>query len=331
MKPNRYFSSALEKEKKQLGHIESLRALAALMVLVFHFLSFTGVDGFLIENAQLRESSKFGAQGVELFYIISGFVIYYSLSNTNPVSYNYLKYIGKRFARIFPPFLGTLFLICVIALLWKGNYGYTAKQILENATLTVDLFRDSEWMNPIFVTLKVEFLFYLLIGFLVIWMRKSLWIYGVILFSSLLSVLFFHSIDIVHNIPFFVAGIACSEIYRSKHILVNSLLLTGSMLVLIFIFPGEDILVLSLGIAFLLWLKIKSAWLEWMGQFSYSLYLTHGLSGGLFLFVFKNPNYVNLNSWLALILALVVALVFAYCYYLIVEKRAMSWSRKINY
>ncbi len=321
----------MEKGKKHLGHIESLRALAALMVLVFHFLSFNGVDGFLIGNAGIRESSQFGAQGVELFYIISGFVIYYSLSNTNPASYNYLKYIWKRFARIFPPFLGTLILICLVALIWKGNYGYNPRQILQNATLTVDIFRDSQWMNPIFVTLKVEFLFYLVIGFLVIWMRKSQWIYGLILFSSLLSVLFFHSIDIVHNIPFFAAGIACSEIYRSKNILLNSVILAGSLFVLIAIFPWEDILVLGIGITFLLWVKIKSAWLEWLGQFSYSLYLTHGLSGGLFLFVFKNEHYVNLNSWHALILASVVAIIFAYCYYLVVERRAISWSRKIRY
>jgi exopolysaccharide production protein ExoZ len=321
----------LEKEKKQLSHIESLRALAALMVLVFHFLSFSGVAGFLIGNAELREFSKFGAQGVELFYIISGFVIYYSLTNTNPAAYSYLKYIGKRFARIFPPFLGTLILICVVALIWKGEYPYTPKQIVENATLTVDLFRDSEWMNPIFVTLKVEFLFYLVIGLLVIWMRKSRWIYGVILFLSLLSVLFFHSMDLVHNIPFFVAGIACSEIYKSKNRSLNAALLASSLFILFWIFPWEDIVVLCIGMIFLLGVKIKSAWLEWLGQFSYSLYLTHGLSGGLFLFVFKNEHYVNLNSWFALVLASLVAITFAYCYYLLIERRAINWSRKIRY
>ena len=321
----------MEKEKKQLVHIESLRALAALMVLVFHFLSFSGAEGFLIKNVDLRQFSKFGAQGVELFYIISGFVIYYSLSNTNSASYNYLKYLGKRFARIFPPFLGTLILICLVALIWKGDYGYSAKQILQNATLTVDLFRNSEWMNPIFVTLKVEFLFYLVIGFLVIWMRKSPWIYGSILVLSLLCVPFFHAVDVIHNIPFFAAGIACSEIYQSKNILLNRFILAGSLLILFLIFPWEDILVLGIGITFLLWVKIKSAWLEWMGRFSYSLYLTHGLSGGLFLFVFKNEHYVNLNSWLALILATIVSITFAYGYYLLVERPAMRLSRKVSY
>lgn len=312
-------------------HIESLRALAALMVLVFHFISFYGVDGFLVENALIRGYSRFGAQGVELFYIISGFVIYYSLTNTDSGIYSYYKYLLKRFARIFPPFLGTLALICLVAFIWKGAYPYDVKQILENATLTVDLFRDSEWMNPIFVTLKVEFSFYLVIGLLVILLRKHLLIYSLVLLAALIPVLFFHSIDLIHNIPFFIAGIACSEIYKSRNLPVNYALVICSLLVLLFLFPIEDTVVLVIGVSFILWVKIQSSWLEWIGQFSYSLYLTHGLAGGLFLFLVKNDKYLNLNSWLALILAVFVAIAFAYVYYRIIEKRAINWSKRIHY
>ena len=314
-----------------MGHIESLRALAALMVLVFHFLSFHGVDGFLVENELIRDYSRFGAQGVELFYIISGFVIYYSLTNTDSGVYSYYTYLLKRFARIFPPFLGILALICLVAFIWKGSYPYDVKQIAENATLTVDLFRDSEWMNPIFVTLKVEFLFYLLIGIQVIFYRRNILIYSLVHFTALVLVLFFHSIDLIHNTPFFIAGIACSEIYKSRNLSVNYLLITCSLIVLVFIFPIEDALVLIIGVSLILWVKIRSKWLEWIGQFSYSLYLTHGLAGGLFLFVAKNEKYLNLPGWLAIGLAVFIAITFAYCYYLVIEKRAISWSKKIRY
>lgn len=314
-----------------MGHIESLRALAALMVLVFHFLSFHGVDGFLVENVLIRDYSRFGAQGVELFYIISGFVIYYSLTNTDSGVYSYYTYLLKRFARIFPPFLGILALICLVAFIWKGSYPYNAKQIAENATLTVDLFRDSEWVNPIFVTLKVEFLFYLLIGFLVIFLRRNILIYSLVLFTALVLVLFFHSIDLIHNTPFFIAGIACSEIYKSRNLPINYLLITCSLVILVLVFPIEDTLVLIIGVSLILWVKIRSNLLEWIGQFSYSLYLTHGLSGGLLLFVTKNEKYLNLPGWLAIGLAVFIAITFAYCYYLVIEKRAISWSKKIRY
>lgn len=314
-----------------MGHIESLRALAALMVLVFHFLSFEGIGGFLIENPLIRQYSKFGAQGVELFYIISGFVIYYSLTSTDSKGYSYSKYLLKRFARIFPPFLGTLALICLVAFIWKGDYPYSAKQILENATLTVDLFKDETWMNPIFNTLKVEFSFYLIIGLLVLMMRRRVLFYSFILFAALGSVFFFHSTDLIHNTPFFVVGIACSEIYKGKNLVINYALVASGFIVLGIIFPLEDTVVVIIGIVLLLWVKIQSLWLESIGRFSYSLYLTHGLSGGLFLFFVRNEKYVYLNSWLALFLAGIIALVFAYCYYQIIEKCAISWSKKIRY
>ncbi|AEA43333.1 acyltransferase family protein [Fluviicola taffensis] len=323
--------NTFEQETKQLGHIEALRALAALMVLVFHLLSFNRGDEFLIENAWIRECSKFGAQGVELFYLISGFVIFYSLTNTDPKKYNYFRYLQKRFLRISPPFWGILFLICLLAFVWKGDYPYSMKQILENATLTVDLFHHSNWMNPIFITLKVEFLFYGIIGFLILIMRKNKWVYTFVLSLSLCSVFFFHQIDIIHNIPFFVAGIACSEIYKSKNLLINYLLIISVLVLLGSIFSLEDFVIVCIGIVLILWIKLKGFWIEWLGKFSYSLYLTHGFSGGLFLFIFKNENYLNLPSWLSIVLAVVVAIAFAYCYYQIIEKKAIRWSKKIHY
>ncbi len=314
-----------------MGHIESLRAIAALMVLCFHLLSFEGINGKLIANDSIREYSKFGAQGVELFYLISGFVIYFSLSKVDFTLRMYPKYLLKRFLRIFPPFWGVVLLICLIALIWKGIYPYSFEQIVQNATLTIDLFGTSDWLNPIFATLKVEFLFYLLIGFLAVFMRKSPYFYAGICFSALGSTYFFHTIDIIHNIPFFLLGIACSEIYQSKNKELNYSLIAASLLLLGFIFPLEDLIVALLGVCFILWIKVHGKWIEWIGHFSYSLYLTHGLSIGLFLLFFKNEKYFNLNSWVAFLLAFIVALGCAFLYYRIIEKKAIRWSKGVKY
>jgi exopolysaccharide production protein ExoZ len=326
-----YFSGKLKKEKEYLNHIESLRAIAALMVLVFHFLSFSGVDGFIMDNTAIRNYSKFGAQGVELFYIISGFVIYYSLTKINLTISQYPKYLAKRFSRIFPPFLATLVLICLVALIWKGTYPYSFNQIIQNATLSIDLFKNSEWMNPIFVTLKVEFLFYLVIGLLVVFMQRNKLLYSVIIVLSLISVFFFHSTDFIHNVPFFVIGIVCSQVYKTHDVLLNYILLGAVLLLLGVLYPIEDVVVSVVTIVFLLWIKIQNTWLEKMGRFSYSIYLTHGLTGGLFFYLFKNSKYLDLNVWVAFILAILVALICSYLFYLLVEKRAIKWSKNIHY
>jgi peptidoglycan/LPS O-acetylase OafA/YrhL len=321
----------LEKEKTYLGHIESLRALAALMVIVFHFISFSDAKGPLVPQEAIRKYSEFGAQGVELFYIISGFVIYYSLTNSSFRIALYPKYLLKRFARIFPPFLGTIVLICLVPFVFGWPFPYSAGQLIQNATLTVDLFHNTEWMNPIFVTLKVEFLFYLVIGLLVVPMRKTNWSYGLIAFSILVLTGYFHSIDLVHNAPFFLIGMACSEIYKAHQVILNYVLIVVCFGFIYFVFPLEDVVISGIGVTFLLWIIIKSSWLEKVGRFSYSIYLTHGFSGGSFLYYCKNQDRVDWNPWVYVACAVCVAIVFAYCYYLVVEKRAIRWSKKIRY
>lgn len=315
-----------------MGHIESLRALAALIVLIFHFISFSDAKEYLVKNELIRKLSEFGAQGVELFYIISGFVIYYSLTRDNSFGIQqYPNYLLKRFLRIFPPFLGVIVLICITPLVFGWPFPYSAKQLLENATLSVDLFKDTQWINPIFVTLKVEFLFYLVIGLLVIPLNRTALSYVLITFSALIAACYFYSIDLIHNVPFFLIGIACSEIYRSRSVVLNYLLISACFIFLYVMFPIEDTAIALIGVVFLLWIAIKSKWLEAIGRFSYSLYLTHGFSGGLFLSYCINQPHVDWNPWVYFTVAVFGAIFFAYCYYRVIEKRSIRWSKEINY
>ncbi|WP_343748943.1 acyltransferase [Fluviicola sp.] len=321
----------MKKQDIHLGHIESLRAIAALMVLIFHFISFEDPKGPLVSNESVRKYSEFGAQGVELFYLISGFVIYYSLSKGVYGFKHYPKYLLKRITRIFPPFWGIILLICLAPLMWDWPFPYSANQVVQNATLTVDLFGNTEWMNPIFVTLKVEFMFYLIIGLLVVVMKRNDWSYGIIVFSSLVAAYYFCSFDLAHNIPFFLIGIVCCEIYKTRQIVLNYCLMASCLLFLCLFFPVEDLVISLIGVVFLLWIPITNRAFRFTGQFSYSLYLTHGFSGGLFLTYCKNQKGVDWNPWVYIVLAVIGSLVFAYCYFLVIEKRAMGWSKGIRY
>lgn len=320
--------------KKQVGHlehVESLRAVAALMVLIFHFISFSDTKGPLIANESIRRYSEFGAQGVELFYIISGFVIYFSLTNGSYGFKHYPKYLLKRITRIFPPFWGTILLIGITFLFWHEPFPYSVSQLFQNATLTVDLFGNTVWMNPIFVTLKVEFMFYLVIGLLVVPMKVSGWSYGITVFLAMLVMYWFYSFDLVHNIPYFLIGIACCEIYKERRVVLNYFILAACFVFLYVIFPPEDLAISVIGTVFLLWIPITNRWLKQIGRFSYSLYLTHGVSGGMFLFYCKNQEYVDLNAWIYIAMALFGALLFAYVYYRVLEEKAMRWSKRIRY
>ena len=88
------------KPTEYLKHIDGLRALAVLIVIFFHF----GVRGF-----------SAGFIGVDIFFVISGFVISRLLINeieaTN--SLNLREFYKRRIRRIFPAVLFTLLITAV--------------------------------------------------------------------------------------------------------------------------------------------------------------------------------------------------------------------------
>jgi len=88
----------------KIKEFESLRGLMALVVVIHHWLSFMGISkGDLSKPLQLLTH---GGYAVEIFIILSGFVIFYTLDNR---SSTYLAFIRQRFFRLFP-----LYLFCLI-------------------------------------------------------------------------------------------------------------------------------------------------------------------------------------------------------------------------
>ncbi|NTY80603.1 acyltransferase family protein [Citrobacter werkmanii] len=79
--------------------IQALRALAAIMVIVFH-------SSIIIPQPDIKGTlwtipgfTDFGFFGVNLFFVISGFIIADVLSKE---SFSILSYFKKRFFRIYP-------------------------------------------------------------------------------------------------------------------------------------------------------------------------------------------------------------------------------------
>ena len=92
--------------KPTIDGIQYLRAVAALMVVMFHSrLTTFGSDTW----------PTFGHSGVDIFFVISGFVMAYATKDINPnlnfnnrLSNTY-EFLRKRFIRIFPLyFLGLI-------------------------------------------------------------------------------------------------------------------------------------------------------------------------------------------------------------------------------
>ncbi|MGH6648073.1 acyltransferase family protein [Aquabacterium sp.] len=100
--------------------IHYLRAIAALMVVFHHTLKYTNI----------KESSSFGASGVDIFFVISGFVMAWTTRDIDPRSNRFdsaKTFLRHRFIRVVPLYW--------IALLWNIKADVIKHSVPEGAWL----------------------------------------------------------------------------------------------------------------------------------------------------------------------------------------------------
>ena len=170
-----------------MGHIDSIRGVAALMVAFLHF-----SDGFSwrLEAGLLGEflytvihQLDFGKAGVLAFFAISGFVICPSLKGSRQEGTR--KFLISRFFRLYPAFWASILLLLGIQVLWHAQ-AWDAHQVLGNVTMLYSLFQ-VEPLQGLYWTLEVELVFYMLCLslFLLGWLHRPivLFIVGALLMA----------------------------------------------------------------------------------------------------------------------------------------------------
>lgn len=145
---------------RRLVHIrelDGLRGLAAIMVF-FHHVCFTSIDpaGWGLGVRLLARVSIWGRTGVDLFFVLSGFLITSLLIEARPQPSYYTDFYWKRALRILP-----LYALCLLGvlLLIPGDHGYVLLSALFLSNFASALHITS---NGPFWTLAIEEQFYLL-------------------------------------------------------------------------------------------------------------------------------------------------------------------------
>jgi peptidoglycan/LPS O-acetylase OafA/YrhL len=119
--------------ERKLKGIECLRGLAALYVFFHHCV----IMGIFPAHRYLHLITQFGQAAVLTFFLISGFVIYYSTADRN---FTFVQYFLLRFRRIYPLFLIALFAAWISASIVKrGLFWPNIHDLMVNLLLLQDL------------------------------------------------------------------------------------------------------------------------------------------------------------------------------------------------
>ena len=326
--------------KRYLPGLDSLRAIAALSVCLFHYTN--GALPKAIVPAVQQAFSQ-GALGVVIFFVISGFIIPYSLLGKNHQMSGFFTYLKKRIIRINPPAYMALLLIIaqwfIIDRFIQHSDAYTKNlsmgQVISNVLFAVP-FTSYKWINGVFWTLAIEFEFYLFIGLLfsIMYERRHIgWFIGAYLLANVAQ----------YAVPALAVGSFCQ--YSAVFALGGATLLWQQQRLTPILYAG--CLLLFGGLAYyqqgvyvagtalattvaISFFTINVPGLGFLGKISYSFYLLHILIGNVSEFVLVKfiPPISDASKLLITGLSLVAAVAGAYVFYRLIEQPCIRWASR---
>lgn len=308
--------------------LDSLRGIAAILVVIFHYLYRYGeIYGHDFSSADWVE---YGEHGVSLFFMISGFVIYWTISKLNKP----MDFIVSRFSRLYPVFWASLIFTYFIVLF----FGLEGREIpLELAALNSLMFHEYLYVphvDGVYWTLTIELTFYFWI--FVFYLAKKLeYLEYVFIIMSYLSVLNYYDfvqvpyliskVLILDHISLFLIGIIAFKYINYGASIKGSILALLALLSL-FLSSDDGLIVAIIAISFFIVLKLKIPFLEgkifiFFGSISYSLYLIHQNFG--YVVITQSYEY-GLPSWFGIAVAFTLSVILAYFLTRFIEQPAAS-------
>ncbi|TAF74502.1 MAG: acyltransferase [Bacteroidetes bacterium] len=318
------------KTSEKIYSIEYLRGIAAIMVTYFHL---TGSSNL---SESIKVSGKYGFLGVEIFFVISGFIIPYSLYRNNYSIGNFFSFIAKRIVRIDPPYIAIIVITLVLMIITGRSLPKVADIVFHLGYLNGLL--GFEWISPVFWTLALEFQFYLIIGLLFQLLNNESHLWFLVVIFSLISLSFFTSKNTIF--PYFCMFSIGLILFRKKvHNLSDLYFYPVFVLlfILIFWFNGvaEALACIFAGIFILLNKEIKNgkarSLLLWFGSISYSLYLTHWELGRTVIAVFRHTPILGEIEILRLLFGFLFSILTAWLLNKFIEQPFISVSKRIKY
>jgi peptidoglycan/LPS O-acetylase OafA/YrhL len=324
--------------KEEIKIINLLRGLAALMVCFYHFSHFPFLDKHIFNESNfILPFSELCRNGVYIFFVLSGFIIPFSLNKLNYSIKKIPKFLWKRFLRIEIPFVSSIFLIIAFGFAYNYFFGWpfeiSLKQFIHNVLYVVP-FSDEDWLNIIYWTLAVEFQFYLLISllFLAI-MSKNNWIKYLSITIFLGTSFFDFENELVFDFAsLFTLGIVLF-LFRQKMISLLIFVLFSFACCAIIMYKFDSwimVFLCSSTVLLILFVEFETKLTNFLGEISYSLYLIHGVVGGYFLYMFAPYFDFWYGNYLLIFCMILFTILCSTIFWFLVEKPSKKLSKKVK-
>jgi peptidoglycan/LPS O-acetylase OafA/YrhL len=315
--------------KSRIFWLDELRGIAAFSVVLFHF--FTNYNVHYTHNFDVPKAFSFGRLGVNLFFIISGFVIFMTVSKLSTIK----QFIISRFSRLYPvfwvavtiTFIWTIFLGPEDRAVSSSNYLLNLSMIHEYLTIP--------HVDKVYWTLTIELAFYFWISCLLI--TKQLKNIKYYLFIIVFLSLFYEYLPtlvrqlfILKSIPFFAAGICFYLSFNNKSTTLTNLIFVLVIAHILKYYTAIESGILLFAMTYIyLQNKIQRAenrMLVFLGTISYSLYLIHQNIGYS---IIQKGYEMGLPSMVNILTAILFTLFLATLLTYFVEKPAERICKKI--
>jgi len=317
---------------KRVEILDALRGLAALGVCLYHF-------GRGLPDGILKQVCSHGNLGVDVFFVISGFVIPLWLDRTGGGLKQIPAFLLKRFVRLYPAYFAACTMI--LAFWWISSLvpGYRGKEFgIEGAAISANILFLCDivkmpWVIPVSWSLAIEWQYYILVPFaylmlksqcalirntaVVLWIgmsflpfeRQWLTAYGSIFALGFLSYLRWK--NCITFFSYTIMAVCAASVYGMRFGIAPATTAALGSVAILMPFGGFR-------------------WMKSLGQISYSLYLTHVFVGGRitnFGLRFED-NLLTRGSFL--IASILSSILFAWFFFQWVEKPSHRGSQNIG-
>ena len=326
-------------QMKRSEELDSLRGISILAVVLFHY---TTRYNQIYQHIEMPIHFPFGHLGVQLFYMISGYLILMSAENIN----NYQDFIVRRISKLFPSYWVSIIIIfSTIAIFSLPGREASFTDAILNLTMLQE-FLGAKHVDGAFGVLSRFIAFYVFVAFVIAYNAKKrvlkilcIWM----LLDIAIKLIMMSGVDIsgkvriillVKEIGFFALGVTFYKIKHEGYSILCCLTFLLSLFI-IFLTNGKLYLIAALiySVIFYLIINNKGKFLKvkpllWLGSISYSLYLIHQNIG--YIIIRAMSNY-NISFYLKIITPLVISIILATIITRYIEKPALKMIRNIKF